>query len=731
MQSNRAFLSNHWGANEDTGLIRLGTSRQLLDTSSSHTLAQATASGSATAAAGTVHTNATLDPHDFKAWDSNKVYWGEWMDNDHHIAHPGGADVVEYQGAIWVSAYWNVDYTPGSPGSPWSLVSGSPDPVMLQVKPEAPAHLDSGYVSDKAVALFWDPAQVLGAGHVTSYNVYRDGIKIGTTTDTSFTAKGLAAGTNYTFTVDAADTMGTSAKSQAITVHTSGATVASGQYFSPFVDMTLPTTDLVELSHESGLRDFTLAFMQSAGLNSDGTLAQGVIPTINWGGLSMTNLPAGAIIDEVHQVIAEGGDVTISFGGYNGRDPSAVAEMYSHNLQTGPNHYSAAKADAMAIDNLRAEYQSAIDTYGVHHLDFDIEQDFYNGIGYVNPNGAGGLVDDMVANHMRNEALIQLKHDNPNLEITYTVATLPGGMAENYLDMFAQAKTDGVKIDVVNIMAMDYFDGTPGDQMGDAAISAAKAVHAQLLSLGINAKVGITPMIGQNDDVGSDGQNEVFTLNDAAQLETFAHAHTDWVAGIGMWELPRDSASNTDTTGQTPTSTSSGLIQDAFAFSKIFSAISFQATSGADTVVGTSQGETLFGLAGKDTIKGLGGADTIDGGLANDKLIGGSGNDKFVFDTALGTSNVDKITDFSHNHDVIVLENAVFTALGSNTGALNPSFFVANASGTAANTHQHIVYNTQTGALSYDQDGSGSHAAVQFATLINHPTLDAGDFLVS
>ena len=42
----------------------------------------------------------------------------------------------------------------------------------------------------------------------------------------------------------------------------------------------------------------------------------------------------------------------------------------------------------------------------------------------------------------------------------------------------------------------------------------------------------------------------------------------------------------------------------------------------------------------------------------------------------------------------------------------------------------HIIYNKATGALIYDANGSAAGGAVQFATLINKPALQANDFVV-
>ncbi|MDD2828460.1 MAG: hypothetical protein PHW18_02670, partial [Sulfuricurvum sp.] len=64
------------------------------------------------------------------------------------------------------------------------------------------------------------------------------------------------------------------------------------------------------------------------------------------------------------------------------------------------------------------------------------------------------------------------------------------------------------------------------------------------------------------------------------------------------------------------------------------------------------------------------------------------------------------------------------------TGALNTAFLKANATGTATDANDYILYNTTTGTLSYDADGSGATAAVQFATLTGHPTVTSVDFTV-
>jgi Ca2+-binding RTX toxin-like protein len=43
---------------------------------------------------------------------------------------------------------------------------------------------------------------------------------------------------------------------------------------------------------------------------------------------------------------------------------------------------------------------------------------------------------------------------------------------------------------------------------------------------------------------------------------------------------------------------------------------------------------------------------------------------------------------------------------------------------------RHFLYDTASGNLYYDADGSGVKAAVQFTTLTGHPTLVASDLLI-
>jgi hypothetical protein len=131
------------------------------------------------------------------------------------------------------------------------------------------------------------------------------------------------------------------------------------------------------------------------------------------------------------------------------------------------------------------------------------------------------------------------------------------------LNLLASAKHDGLKIDVVNIMAMDYGAGVDnGGQMGLNAINAAIATENQLAELGLTAKLGVTPMIGVNDI-----SSEVFTLADAQALVNFAQTDSN-IVRLSMWSVARDNGNSAGAHYASPDS--SGIAQHPFDFSTIF-----------------------------------------------------------------------------------------------------------------------------------------------------------------
>jgi Ca2+-binding RTX toxin-like protein len=144
--------------------------------------------------------------------------------------------------------------------------------------------------------------------------------------------------------------------------------------------------------------------------------------------------------------------------------------------------------------------------------------------------------------------------------------------------------------------------------------------------------------------------------------------------------------------------------------------------------------EKFYGLGGDDILVSGAGNDVLDGGLGNDTLTGGNGTDYFDFTTALSaSSNVDTITDFNRSDDFIRLDNAVMAGLGATTGALSEAAFVSGEGRTtSADTLDRIIYDTTTGDLYYDADGTGSTSAIKIALIgtSTQTALDHTDFLV-
>ncbi|KZK75581.1 Bifunctional hemolysin/adenylate cyclase precursor [Pseudovibrio sp. W64] len=135
------------------------------------------------------------------------------------------------------------------------------------------------------------------------------------------------------------------------------------------------------------------------------------------------------------------------------------------------------------------------------------------------------------------------------------------------------------------------------------------------------------------------------------------------------------------------------------------------------------------GEAGNDKLYGGKGSDFLDGGLGADILVGGAGEDSFRFSTELGNDNVDKIKDFSVGEDLILLDNGIFAELGG-TGALDLTAFHMSAAGVSQDAADRIIYDTDSGALLYDADGSGDIGAIQFAQLKTGLSLSADDFVI-
>jgi cyclophilin family peptidyl-prolyl cis-trans isomerase len=145
---------------------------------------------------------------------------------------------------------------------------------------------------------------------------------------------------------------------------------------------------------------------------------------------------------------------------------------------------------------------------------------------------------------------------------------------------------------------------------------------------------------------------------------------------------------------------------------------------------GNTLSNKITGNGAINSLVGGSGNDTLDGGAGNDSLSGGAGLDTFRFSSALNGSNVDRVLDFNVVDDRLELENAVYSKLTA-TGALAAANFRASTTGDAVDSNDHVLYDTDSGQLFYDADGSGAGAKVLVAVLSLSPALTSADIFVT
>ncbi|WP_336896951.1 calcium-binding protein [Novosphingobium sp.] len=189
--------------------------------------------------------------------------------------------------------------------------------------------------------------------------------------------------------------------------------------------------------------------------------------------------------------------------------------------------------------------------------------------------------------------------------------------------------------------------------------------------------------------------------------------------------------------------------------------------SGADSIVGGDGNDTLYGSygpgiygdygnrlnggGGNDVLVGAYGQDTLVGGTGNDTLAGqeepdvltgGTGADRFVLASDNAFYGVDLITDFSAaQNDKIGLSltqdafEIGFTFLAGPGGSLAASeFYSASGANTAHDDSDRIIYDSSSGALYYDADGTGADSPcrqiAQLGSGSTHPALTLIDFVI-
>ena len=258
---------------------------------------------------------------------------------------------------------------------------------------------------------------------------------------------------------------------------------------APYVDMGLLSnggTTLAQLATSAGVKAYTLAFVTGAGCKA------------SWFGAFDPR--ARQFADQIAALRAAGGDVIVSFGGATGIELAQACG---------------------SVPALQAEYQAVVSAYGLKHIDLDIE---------------GAAAADAASIARRSSALAGLQRANPGLKISLTLPVLPEGLTTDGLNVVRSAKDAGVDVSLVNIMAMDY--GRSAQDYGDLATQAVRSTKDQIRALyGIGdaaafKMVGVTPMLGRNDDNGTFGQSDARDL--------IAFANQSHIGFVSFWETNRD-----------------------------------------------------------------------------------------------------------------------------------------------------------------------------------------------
>ncbi|MCO6006283.1 cellulose binding domain-containing protein [Actinoallomurus purpureus] len=393
--------------------------------------------------------------------------------------------------------------------------------------PSTPTGLTVTGHTSSSVSLSWT-ASTDNVG-VTGYEVYQGSSLATTVSGTSATVSGLAASTSYSFTVRAKDAAGnSSAFSASVSATTDGGgTTPSGglraaPYFMPLDNDPQPISAIVS---GSGVNSLVLAFVLAPN-------GGGCTPT--WDGDAAQKVSADtAAKAQVDAVRGAGGDVAVSFGGYNGVELGAACSDAS---------------------SLAQAYQQVIDKYTLTHVDFDIE---------------GDDLGDASGETRRFQAIKILKQNaaaaGRRLEVSLTMPVTTVGLSDLDKAEIQRAKDNGADIDLYAVMAFDY--GGPAASMAADVQKVMEAAHGQLVTLRpdlsaatVYARTGLILMNGHTDQ-----PSELFTQDTFRTLLGYAQQHH--LGRLSFWSLNRDRQC-TGTTGWADGKCSS-VTQQPYDFAKI------------------------------------------------------------------------------------------------------------------------------------------------------------------
>ncbi|MBN9130330.1 MULTISPECIES: chitinase [Paenarthrobacter] len=284
------------------------------------------------------------------------------------------------------------------------------------------------------------------------------------------------------------------------------AAAASPSTFAGYVDVTATPRYAFEQASTASTKSVVLSFIVAD--PKDGC-------TPSWGTFYSLDA-AGEDLDldrRIARLRQAGGSVAVSFGGLSNKELATACR------------------DAA---RLKAAYAQVVDRYELTSIDLDIE---------------GAALSDVDALTRQAKVISELQKERrenaQDLSVWLTLPVAPTGLTAEGTSAVKQMLSAGVDLAGVNVMTMDYgASRVAGQTMLQASIAAAEATHSQLgeiyssvnQDLGAQTlwrKIGLTPMIGQNDIVA-----DVFTVADAEGLHDFAESKG--VGRMSMWSLNRD-----------------------------------------------------------------------------------------------------------------------------------------------------------------------------------------------
>ena len=200
-----------------------------------------------------------------------------------------------------------------------------------------------------------------------------------------------------------------------------------------------------------------------------------------------------------------------------------------------------------------------------------------------------------------------------------------------------------------------YYVDNAGDQVIEAASGGTDTVYAtmsytlaasqQIETLRVSGAAGLTLTGNEiNNALYGGVGNDI--LNGGAGVDVMTGG-----AGNDTYYVDNAGDQVTESAGN-----GTDLVQSSISYSLGGKQVENLTLTGSANINGTGNSfvNKLIGNSGNNILNGGSGSDTLNG-------LGG--NDSFVFDTALGSTNVDTITDFNVVNDTIRLENAIFTTI--------------------------------------------------------------------